>query len=117
MNYILENWYIILAFVALIVLIAVTVRAFLGLPTSEQIRSVKEWLLIAVTEAEKALGGGTGKLKLRQVYDLFVQRFPWLAKIVSFDTFSGWVDEALDEMREMLSENTAVANYVAGDRE
>ncbi len=68
----------------------------------------------AVTEAEKDLGGGTGKLKLRQVYDLFVTRFPWLAKIVSFELFSGMVDDALEEMREMLAQNKAVKELVEG---
>lgn len=75
---------------------------------------MREWLLYAVTEAERELGGGTGKLKLRQVYDLFVTRFPWLAKIVSFETFSGLVDDALDEMREMLKNNNAVKELVEG---
>ena len=69
----------------------------------------------AVTEAEKELGGGTGKLKLRQVYDLFVTRFPWLAKIVSFELFSDMVDDALDEMREMLANNQAVKALVNGE--
>lgn len=73
---------------------------------------IKEWLLYAVTEAEKELGGGTGQLKLRQVYDLFVQRFPAVAAVISFDTFSGWVDEALEQMREMLAKNEQVAAYV-----
>ena len=81
------------------------------------LRSVREWLLWAVTEAEKELGGGTGKLKLRQVYDLFVTRFPWLAKIVSFELFSDMVDDALDEMREMLQNNKAVQQLVEGGAE
>ena len=75
-------------------------------------RGPRVWLLWAVTEAEKELGGGTGKLKLRQVYDLFVTRFPWLARIVPFDLFSDMVDDALDEMREMLKNNQAVKIHV-----
>ena len=75
----------------------------------------REWLLWAVTEAEKELGGGTGKLKLRQVYDLFVTRFPWLARIVPFDLFSSMVDDALEEMREMLKTNQAVKAHVNGE--
>ena len=58
------------------------------------------------------LGCGTGKLKLRQVYDLFVTRFPWLAKTVSFELFSSLVDDALDEMRDMLDKNEAVKAFV-----
>ena len=73
-------------------------------------------MLWAVTEAEKSLGGGTGKLKLRQVYDLFVVRFPWLAKVIPFGLFSEIVDDALEEMREMLKTNTEVKNYVEGEQ-
>ena len=69
----------------------------------------------ALPISEKELGGGTGKLKLRQVYDLFVQRFPAVAMAVSFDTFSQWVDEALTEMRKMLVENQAAAELVKGE--
>ena len=93
--------------------IALAVR-FFSQPTSAQLAKVREWLLWAVTEAEKDLGGGTGKLKLRQVYDLFVGRFPWLAKVVSFELFSGMVDDALVEMREMLAQNKAVKELVTG---
>ena len=57
---------------------------------------------------------GTGKLKLRQVYDLFVVRFPWLVRVVSFELFSGMVDDALEEMRRMLQTNTAVKALVEG---
>ena len=53
-----------------------------------------------------------GQLKLRQVYDLFVQRFPAVAAVISFDTFSIWVDEALEQMREMLAKNEHAAAYV-----
>ena len=40
-----------------------------------QLESLRQWLLFAVTEAEKSLGSGTGKLKLRQVYDMFLTKF------------------------------------------
>lgn len=115
MEYIVDNWYIIVGFIAAALAAVLAVRVFWGLPTKAQIAAVKQWLLGAVTEAEKALGGGTGKLKLRQVYDLFVQRFPWIARVVSFETFSGWVDDSLDDMREMLETNEAASAYVAGD--
>ena len=106
MDFIMENWPLLVA--------AAAIGLFGGLPTEKQLAKVKEWLLWAVTEAEKDLGGGTGKLKLRQVYDLFVQRFPWLAKAVSFELFSSLVDEALEEMREMLDNNQAVKAFVEG---
>lgn len=107
-----ENWYLALTAVVMVVMAVVLVGSFVKLPTKEQIAKIKEWLLYAVTEAEKELGGGTGQLKLRQVYDLFVQRFPAVAAVVSFDTFSLWVDEALEQMREMLTKNEHAAAYV-----
>lgn len=107
-----ENWYLALTAVVMVVMAVVLVSSFVKLPTKEQIAKIKEWLLYAVTEAEKELGGGTGQLKLRQVYDLFVQRFPAVAAVVSFDTFSLWVDEALEQMRELLAKNEHAAAYV-----
>ena len=114
MEFILENWPIIVAVIAVVAVAAVAVVRFAGLPTEGQLAKVREWLVWAVTEAEKDLGGGTGQLKLRQVYDLFVTRFPWLAKLISFELFSNMVDEALEEMREMLDTNQAVKAFVEG---
>ena len=117
MNFIINNWYIILAAFAILAAAGIAVYRYFNLPSEAQLAKVREWLLWAVTEAEKELGGGTGKLKLRQVYDLFVTRFPWLAKIVSFELFSDMVDDALDEMRDMLQNNRAVQQLVEGGAE
>ena len=115
MNFIIENWYIILALAAVLGVAAWYVYRYFNLPSEAQLAKVREWLLWAVTEAEKELGGGTGKLKLRQVYDLFVTRFPWLARVVPFDLFSSMVDDALEDMREMLKTNQAVKAHVSGE--
>lgn len=88
-------------------------KVFLNRPTSEQLGKVKEWLLYAVTEAEKELGSGTGKIKLRYVYDMFLGKFPYLAQIVSFESFSLLVDEALDQFKEILNDNESVKEYVS----
>ena len=111
-EFILKNWYIILAFGAAGMAAGIAVYHFVKQPKADQLKKVRKWLLWAVIEAEKALGSGTGQLKLRQVYDLFVARFPWLAKIIPFDMFSEMVDDALDEMRELLENNEAVAAYI-----
>ena len=100
--FLMENWYLVVALMAVAGMVGVCIGRFLKMPTSEQRERVKEWLLWAVTQAEAELGSGTGKLKLRQTYDLFIQRFPALAMAVSFDTFSLWVDEALEEMRKLV---------------
>lgn len=95
-----------------IAVLIVSVLNFIKLPKNQQLEKVKQWLLIAVTEAEKALGSGTGRLKLSYVYDLFVTKFPWLAKIIPFETFSTLVDEVLEDMRKLIEANPNVNEYV-----
>jgi hypothetical protein len=117
MSFIVENWYIIVAAIAIVAVgVAAAVR-FLKQPSDEQLDKVREWLLYATTLAEKELGGGTGKLKLRYVYGLFVDKFTWVAKVISFETFSELVDEALGQMNKLLTSNTAVQLYVNGPAE
>lgn len=99
--------------IALVIGAAVGVTVVIYLIANQKSK-VKEWLLWAVTEAEKELGGGTGQLKLRQVYDWFVSKFKFVAAVLPFAVFSAWVDVALQTMRKMLSGNTAAANYVEG---
>ena len=117
MAFIADNWFIIVAIAAVLLLAGVGFWLFLRLPREKQIEAVREWLLMAVTEAERELGGGTGQLKLRFVYDRFVVRFPWLAKTISFVWFSTLVDEALVGMKDMLANNDAVKEYVNGKGE
>ncbi|MFO1442774.1 hypothetical protein KDN24_06045 [Bacillus sp. Bva_UNVM-123] len=112
MNYLIENWYMIIGFLALLGLIITVIYRYIKLPNSKQIEKVKAWLLLAVVNAEKELGEKTGRLKLRYVYDLFITRFKWISIIISFEMFSTLVDEALEEMRAMLAANKAVSQYV-----
>lgn len=113
-EFLANNWSIIIAVIAILVVAGVAVYKFLQLPTSAQIEKVKKCLLAWVISAEADLGGGTGKVKLSVVYGYFVTAFPILKNFVSFETFSGWVDEALDTMREMLKENTNLKQVVEG---
>ena len=46
------------------------------------------------------------------VYDMAVKQFPFIVQLIPFDTFSKWVDEALDWMRNQLAENKAAQSYV-----
>lgn len=112
MRTLLENWYIVFAIVAGLALLGYAVYLFINKPTTEKLNKVKEWLLFAVTKAEQELGGGTGQIKLRYVYDMFLVKFPYVAKVVSFESFSKLVDEALVKFRDMLSSNSAIQNYV-----
>ena len=100
-------------FLCLIIVIFVAVVGivywFRTTPTEDKKRALKEWLKWAVTMAEIDLGSGTGQLKLRQVYSMAIDRFPWLVNCVSFEEFSAYVDEALVWMREQLAQNKAIA--------
>ena len=115
MKFFIDNWMLLVAIVAVLVSTGISIYGFYKKPTTEQLESVKEWLLFAVTEAEKKLGGGTGQLKLRFVYDMFVEKFPYTSDIISFEVFSGLVDEALERMKAMLETNKAVETYVKGE--
>lgn len=114
MDWIVNNWFMLVVLVVVIAAIFIAIRKFFGLPKEEQLVKVREWLLYAVTMAEKEYGGGTGKLKLRYVYDLFVSKFSWIAMTITFEKFSELVDRALDEMRQMIEQNEKVKEIVQG---
>ena len=48
------------------------------------------------------MGGGTGEIKLRYVYDKFLTIFPKMSLFVSFDLFKTLVDEALQKAKDLL---------------
>ena len=98
-----ENWYVIVVVLILLFGIYYTI-------TNKQ--KVKIWLEWAVTTVEKELGTKTGQLKLRKVYDMFIERFPIFSKLVPFSTFSIWVDEALEFLRNQLANNEAIKAFV-----
>lgn len=96
------------------IIIAAIVAVFLVVLTI-WLMGFKNWLVLAVAEAEKALGSGTGQLKLRMVYDMAIVRFPIVAKIIPFKLFSRMVDAALDIMNEMITNNTSIAEAITNE--
>lgn len=118
MEWLIENWFLIVALLSCGVVGICFVFRFLGMPTEKQKAKVREWLIWACIEAERALQSGTGQLKLREVWNMFcaVPAFTWVARIVSFEQFSDWVSDALFTMKEMLISNAALAEYVYGDK-
>lgn len=76
------------------------------------VNGFKNWLVWAVSEAEATFGSKTGKLKLRYAYELAVERFPLIAKVIPFALFSSMVDSALDIMREMIEDNENIADAI-----
>ena len=111
-NFLIENWQLIVVAIAVIAVDIYMVYVFVKMPRSAQLAKFQEWLLWAVAQAEKNLGSGTGQLKLRYVYDMFIVRFPVLANLISFEAFSLLVDKALDKFNELLVSNKKVEEYV-----
>ena len=107
MDWLINNWYYIVFFIGVILI------CVYGCMTGK----VKEWLKYAVVEAEKYLGTGTGQLKLRAVYDMFVEAYPVFSKILPFSIFSKMVDDALEWMRIQLENNVNIKYYVEEDIE
>lgn len=104
MKWIIDNWSLLVVVIIVSAYVIINGR-----------KSVKEWLLYAVSMAEKDLGSGTGKLKLKYVYDSFVVTYPIISKLIPFNVFSLWVDEALKTMREIIETNLDIKAYVEGE--
>lgn len=115
MNWLVENWYLIVGLIAVLVVIVAMIVNFCNKPTEEQIKNIKKWLEWAVTEAEKELKSGTGQLKLRKVYAMACAQFEFIPYVFSFDEFSAWVDEALEWLEKQLETNPQLAEYVKGE--
>ena len=77
------------------------------------INGFKNWLVLAVTEAEKMFGSKSGQLKLRYAYELAATRFPIVAKLIPFNVFGSMVDNALVIMRTMIEKNQNIADIVS----
>ena len=60
MEFIINNWSVMVGFVALGAALAIAFSWFVHLPGAIQLEKVQSWLLLAVSEAERELGGGTG---------------------------------------------------------
>lgn len=103
--FIIEYGWEIFAGLVILAIVVLGVIKFIRTPRAAQIEAVRKWLLQAIIMAEKLFGSKTGEAKLSFVYDMFVSHLPWLAKIFPFSTFSGLVDNALDDMRELLEKN------------
>lgn len=108
----IANWQIILGALIIIIAAIYTFIRFNKKSVQEQIDQVKEWLLYAVMAAEKELGSGTGTIKLRYVYDMFVTKFPLMVALIPFSTFSAFVDEALDKFKDLLATSPQLQLYV-----
>ena len=97
-----------------IVALVLVTGAFVLIAIKER-KNLKNWLLYAVAAAEKALGSGTGELKLHQVYDAFLVKFPVISKFMSFNTFKSLINDALVELENLIKSNEKVNTYIKGE--
>lgn len=104
MRWLVDNWSLLVVVAAIVTCVILSGK-----------KSIKEWLLYAVFMAEAEWGSGTGKLKLRTAYDMFVSKYPIISKLIPFSVFSLWVDEALQEMKKILEENLDIKAYIEGE--
>ena len=116
-EFIHEYWYLVIAIIAIISMASITIYNWFKLPNNEQIEQVKQWLLYAVAKAEKELGSGTGQIKLRYVYNMFIAKFPAVALFLTFEEFSNLVDEALQELQELIDKNSNIEALIKGEDE
>ena len=109
---VIDYWFVIVAAIVVVVVIILAIIKFAKTPHAEQLNKIKQWLLWAVIKAEAEFGSKTGQIKLSYVYDAFVARFPWLAKIVPFALFSDKVKEALEIMEDLLAKDPELLDKV-----
>lgn len=116
MNWLVDNWYLVVAGLAGLAFVIYCIYTCFGMPTEKQKEKVIEWMIWACIEAEKKLQSDTGKLKLREVYDKFcaVPAFKWVAILISFKKFEELLKDALAEAKKMLVDNSTLAEYVYG---
>ena len=111
MNTFIELWYVWVTLFAIGLVAGYNLNKFIKKPRKEQIEAIKKWLVKACIEAEAMWDDDTGYMKLLETYGWFVEKFPAIATLVSFETFKSWVDEALEEAKKLM-ENPTVSWYV-----
>lgn len=97
--------------ISIIIIAIVLILIAIYLLTNQKKR-VMDWLIYAVSIAEKQLGEKTGQLKLGLVYDWFIGKFPIFATICPQKVFDAWVDVALKTMREWLKSKNKISEYI-----
>lgn len=125
MTAIMDYWPIIASLAAFVALVIVKVEQYRKLDADAQAeakktaetnlrKAVSDWLLKAVIDAETELGTGTGKLKIRSVYERAIEIFgPTVYQVITLEQLDAMAQYPLEEMRHLLETNGAIADYVA----
>lgn len=99
------DYYNILIWAVLAIGGAIAAFKFYKLGKQQQLDKVKQWLLLAVLQAEQLLGSKTGEIKLGLVYNRFTEKFKIMSHIITYEQFKALVDDALKEMKELIGES------------
>ena len=113
LSFIATYWYLIVVAIAIIAVVSIKTYIFLKKPGKDQLNKIQEWLVWAVAQAEKELGSGTGQMKIKYVYNLFITKFPSIAIFVPYSLFSSMVEKALDEFKDLISNNQRISEEFA----
>lgn len=103
LNWIMENWFIIVAVMALIFVAAYQCLKFSKLTKKQQLAKIKRTAYILVAEAEFSFGSKAGQAKFNYVYKMLANKFPLFNRIPKEAAYK-IIDEALDELKEALKE-------------
>lgn len=112
LNFLINYWYFIVIIVAILVISGVFIFNFLQKPSEQKLQNIKEWAIYACALAQAHLGSGTGQLKMRETYDMFISRFPDLVKIIPFEMYKNIAESALLEFKKMLENNPKVKELI-----
>lgn len=104
MAILLANWELILVAILVLIFLIIKVKQFLTYPTDKRQELILLWLVEAVALAEKRYGSKTGQVKLSFVYSMFVDKFGFLATLVSKEVFESLVDKALQVIEETFKQ-------------
>lgn len=125
--YILQNWDSIVAIVAIVILVALTIaKVVISLVTrikaakeagekANQIEILQQIIFGLVTDAERDLGAGTGKLKFSKVAGWVYEKIPDELKLLfTAGDIEDMIESVLEEAQEYWDKNTSAREYIDG---
>ena len=106
LEFLMQNWDSVLVVIGFIVLCLVLIKR-------GETATLNKILFALVTQAEKELGGGTGKLKLSTVVDALYQRIPAILKFLFTEKeLEQMVEDARAAAKKLWGSNEALSEYV-----
>lgn len=117
MEWIYKNRLLLVGVILVTLILFIMAVSFFSASKEKQQQKIKEWLIWACIEAEKLLQSGTGQLKLREVWNQFLEvpAFGLIAKLITFEHFEELVTDTLMIVKLMLISNSSLAVYVYGE--